>query len=326
MSGIGRREFFTLLGGAAVAWPLAASAQQGKLLRIGALVLTSADAQSLGRALREGLREFGYAEGQNFAFEFRSADGNTDRLPELAAELVRLPVDVIVATFTPCALAAKQATTTIPIVMAAVADPISAGLAQSLARPGGNITGFSNMAAETAGKSVELLRDMLPSLRRVAVLANPADPFTRQLLEQVHLAGRTAGIEIAPVAMARGPDDVEAAFAMMTQERAEAVVVQGIFFSKAVADLALKYRLPSASLLRQFAQAGGLMSYGADVFDIFRRCAGLIHRIVLQGTKPADLPVELPTKFELVLNLNTAKALGLDVPWFLQQRADEVIE
>jgi putative ABC transport system substrate-binding protein len=182
------------------------------------------------------------------------------------------------------------------------------------------------MAAETAGKSVELLRDMLPSLRRVAVLANPADPFTRQLLEQVHLAGRTAGIEIAPVAMARGPDDVEAAFAVMTQERAEAVVVQGIFFSKAVADLALKYRLPSASLLRQFAQAGGLMSYGADVSDIFRRCAGLIHRIVLQGTKPADLPVELPTKFELVLNLNTAKALGLDVPWFLQQRADEVIE
>jgi putative tryptophan/tyrosine transport system substrate-binding protein len=326
MSGIGRREFFTLLGGAGLAWPLAASAQQGKLLRIGALVLTSADAQSLGRALREGLRELGYAEGQNFAFEFRSADGNTDRLPELAAELVRLPVDVIVATFTPCALAAKQATTTIPIVMAAVADPISAGLAQSLARPGGNITGFSNMAAETAGKSVELLRDMLPSLRRVAVLANPADPFTRQLLEQVHLAGRTAGIEIAPVAMARGPDDVEAAFAMMTQERAEAVVVQGIFFSKAAADLALKYRLPSASLLRQFAQAGGLMSYGADVSDIFRRCAGLIHRIVLQGTKPADLPVELPTKFELVLNLNTAKALGLDVPWFLQQRADEVIE
>ena len=321
-----RREFITLLGGAAAAWPLAASAQQGKLLRIGALVLTSADAQSLGRALREGLRELGYAEGQNFAFEFRSADGNTDRLPELAAELVRLPVDVIVATFAPCALAAKQATTTIPIVMAAVADPISAGLAQSLARPGGNITGFSNMAAETAGKSVELLRDMLPSLRRVAVLANPADPFTRQLLEQVHLAGRTAGIEIAPVAMARGPDDVEAAFAVMMQERAEAVVVQGIFFSKAVADLALKYRLPSASLLRQFAQAGGLMSYGADVSDIFRRCAGLINRIVLQGTKPADLPVELPTKFELVLNLNTAKALGLDVPWFLQQRADEVIE
>ena len=320
-----RREFITLFGGAAAAWPLGAHGQ-GKFARIGALVLTSADAQSLARALREGLREFGYAEGQNFTFEFRSADGNVDRLPALAADLVRLPVDVIVATFTPCALAAKQATTTIPIVMVAVADPVGAGLVQSLARPGGNITGFSNMAAETAGKSVELLREMLPSLRRVAVLANPVDAFTRPLLEQVHLAGRTAGIEIAPVAMARGPDELDAAFATMTQERAEAVVVQGIFFSRTVADLAVKYRLPSASVLRQFAQAGGLMSYGADVPEIFRRSAVLVHRIVMQGTKPADLPVELPTKFELVINLKTAKSLGLDVPWFLQQRADEVIE
>ena len=319
-----RRAFIGLLGGAAVA-PLVANAQQGKLARIGALVLTSADAQSLAKALREGLREFGYAEGQNLVFEFRSADGNADRLPNLAAELVRLPVDVIVATFTPCALAAKQATTTVPIVMAAVADPVGSGLVQSLARPGGNITGFSNMAAEIAGKSVELLRDMLPSLKRVAVLANPLDPFTRPFLEQVNLAGRTIGIEIAPIAMARGPDEVEAAFALIAQERAQAVVVQGIFFSKTVADLALRHRLPSASVLRQFAQAGGLVSYGADVPDIFRRCAVVVHKI-LQGTKPADLPVELPTKFELVINLNTATSLGLDVPWFLQQRADEVIE
>jgi ABC-type uncharacterized transport system substrate-binding protein len=320
-----RREFMTLLGVAAASWPLAVRAQPAKFARIGALVLTNADAQSLGSALRGGLRELGYLEGQNFTFEFRSADGNADRLPELAAQLVGLPVDVIVATFTPCALAAKQATTTIPIVMAAVADPIGAGLVQSLARPGGNVTGFSNMAAETAGKSVELLRETLPSLRRVAVLANPADPFTRPLVEQVHLAGHTAGIEIAPVAMARGPDELDAAFATITQERAEAVVVQGIFFSRTVADLAIKYRLPGASVLRQFAQAGGLMSYGADVPDIFRRSAVLVHKI-LQGTKPSDLPVELPTKFELVINLKTAKALGLDVPWFLQQRADEVIE
>ena len=318
-----RREFIMMLGGAA-AWPLAAHAQ-GKSARVGVLALTSTDAQSLARALREGLREFGYAEGQNFTFEFRSADGNVDRLPALAADLVRLPVDVIVATFTPCALAAKQATTTIPIVMVAVADPVGAGLVQSLARPGGNITGFSNMGAETAGKSVELLREMLPQLRRVAVLANPVDPFTRPLLEQVHLAGRTTGIEIAPVAMARGSDELEAAFATMSQERAEAVVVQGIFFSGTVADLAVKYRLPSASVLRQFAQAGGLISYGADVSDIFRRSAVLVHKI-LQGTKPSDLPVELPTKFDLVVNLKTAKTLGLDVPWFLQQRADEVIE
>jgi putative tryptophan/tyrosine transport system substrate-binding protein len=324
-----RREFITLIGGAAAApsllRPLAAQAQQGKLARIGALVLTSADAQSLSKALREGLRELGYIEGQNLAFEFRSADANTERLPDLAADLVRLPVDVIVATFTPCALAAKRATTTIPIVMAAVADPVGSGLVQSLARPGGNITGFSNMAAETAGKSVELLRDVLPSLRRVAVLANPLDPFTRPLLQQVNLAGRTIGIEIAPIAMAQGPDEVEAAFALMTQERSQAVVVQGIFFSRTVADLALKHRLPSASVVRQFAQAGGLVSYGADVSDIFRRSAVLVHKI-LQGTKPADLPVELPTKFELVINLYTAKALGIDVPWFLQQRADEVIE
>jgi putative ABC transport system substrate-binding protein len=319
-----RRAFIAALGGAAVA-PLVANAQQGKLARIGALVLTSADAQSIAKALREGLREFGYAEGQNFVFEFRSADGNADRLPNLAAELVRLPVDVIIATFTPCALAAKQATTTVPIVMAAVADPVGSGLVQSLARPGGNITGFSNMAAETAGKSVELLRDMLPSLKRVAVLANPLDPFTRPFLEQVNLAGRTIGIEIAPIAMARGPDEVEAAFALIAQERSQAVVVQGIFFSRTVADLAVKHRLPSASVLRQFAQVGGLVSYGADVPDIFRRCAVVVHKI-LQGTKPADLPVELPTKFELVINLTTAKALGLDVPWFLQQRADEVIE
>jgi putative tryptophan/tyrosine transport system substrate-binding protein len=319
-----RREFIAALGGAAVA-PLVANAQQGKLTRIGALVLTSGDAQSLAKALREGLRELGYAEGQNLVFEFRSADGNADRLPNLAAELVRLPVDLIVATFTPCALAAKQATTTVPIVMAAVADPVGSGLVQSLARPGGNITGFSNMAAEIAGKSVELLRDMLPSLKRVAVLANPLDPFTRPFLEQVNLAGRTIGIEIAPIAMARGPDEVEAAFALIAQERSQAVVVQGIFFSKTVADLALRHRLPSASVLRQFAQAGGLVSYGADVPDIFRRCAVVVHKI-LQGTKPADLPVELPTKFELVINLNTATSLGLDVPWFLQQRADEVIE
>ena len=319
-----RREFITLFGGAA-AWPIVARGQERKFARIGALVLTSADAQSLAKALREGLREFGYAEGQNLAFEVRSADGNTDRLPELASELTRLPVDVIVATFTPCALAAKQAPTTIPVVMVAVADPVGAGLVQSLARPGGNITGFSNMGAETAGKSVELLREMLPSLRRVAVLANPVDPFTKPLLEQVHLAGRNTGIEIAPIAMARGSDELEAAFAAMSQERAEAVVVQGIFFSRAVADLAVKHRLPSASVLRQFAQAGGLISYGADVPDIFRRSAVLVHKI-LQGTKPSDLPVELPTKFDLVVNLKTAKALGLDVPWFLQQRADEVIE
>jgi putative ABC transport system substrate-binding protein len=206
-----------------------------------------------------------------------------------------------------------------------VADPIAVGLVASLARPGGNITGLSNMAAETAGKSVELFRDMLPSIGRVAALANPADPFTIPFLEQVRLAGQTAGIRIEPVAMARGSEEAEAAFATISQERAEAVVVQGIFFPKTIAELALKYRLPTASVVRQFAEVGGLISYGADIRDIYRRSATLVYRI-LRGTKPADLPVELPTRFELVLNMKTAKALGIDVPWFFQQRADEVIE
>jgi putative tryptophan/tyrosine transport system substrate-binding protein len=320
-----RREFITLLGGAAAAWPLAARAQQLKMAQIGVLVLTNADGQLLTRELRLGLRDLGYSEGRNFVFQLRSADGDAGRLPRLATELVSSQVDVIAATFTPCALAAKQATTSVPIVMAAVADPIAVGLVTSLARPGGNITGFSNMAAETAGKSVELFRDMLPSISRVAALANPADPFTTPFLEQVQRAGRTTGIRIEPVAMVRGPEEVEAAFATIAQHGAEAVVVQGIFFSKTIAELALKYRLPTASVVRQFAEAGGLLSYGADIRDMYRRSAILVHKI-LQGTKPSDLPVELPTRFELVLNMKTAKALGIDVPWFFQQRADEVIE
>jgi putative tryptophan/tyrosine transport system substrate-binding protein len=320
-----RREFITLVGGAAVAWPFAVRAQQARVPRIGVLALSNRDEKSFVTELREGLRELGFVDGQNFFLEPRSADGDASRLPTLAAELVHLKVDLITAIFTPCALAAKQATSSIPVVMISVGDPIGAGLVASFARPGGNITGLSNMAAETAGKSVEFFRDMLPSLRRVAVLANPVDPFTKSFLEQVHHAGRTAGVEIAPVAMARGPDEVDAAFAAMARDRADAVVVQGIFFSRTIADLAIKYRLPSASVLRSFVAEGGLMSYGADISDIFRRSAVVVHKI-LQGAKPGDLPVQQPTKFELVINLKTAKALGLDVPLFLQQRADEVIE
>ena len=318
-----RREFITLVGGAA-AWPLAARAQQSKIPRIGALVLTDEDGRAYGKELREGLRELGLVEGQNFALELHSADGKANRLPELAEELVRRKVDVIAAIFTPCALAARQATREIPI-FAIAGDPVGTGLVTNLARPGGNVTGLSNMGAETAGKTLELFRDMLPSLRRVAVLANPVDPFTRSLLEQVQLAGRTAGIEIAPVAMVRGLDEVETAFAAIARERADAVVVPGIFFANTVANLAIRYHLPSASVLRSFAEAGGLLSYGADIPHMYRRSAVFVHKI-LQGTKPADLPVEQPTKFELVINLKTAKAIGLDVPLFLQQRADEVIE
>jgi len=319
-----RREFITLLGGA-TAWSLSARAQQGRSARIGALVLTTADAESLGKELREGLRELGYVEGRNFTLELRSAEGSADRLPDLAAELVRLQVDVIVAAYSPCVQAAKRATTAIPIVMAAVADPVGTGLVQSLAQPGGNVTGFSNMGAETAAKDVELFRDMLPSLRRLAVLANPVDPFTKSFLEHVQVAGRSAGIEIAPVAMVQRLDQVEAAFADMAKAGSQALVLQAIFFARAIADLAIQYRLPSASVLRSYPLAGGLMSYGADIPHIFRRSAGVVHKI-LQGTKPADLPVEQPTKFALTINLRTAKAIGVPIQETFLLRADEVIE
>ena len=319
-----RRQLITLLGGAAATWPLAARAQQANVPRIGALVLTDEDGRAFAKELREGLREFGYREGQNYSLELRSADGKADRLGELAEELVRRKVDVIAAIFTPCALAARQATREVPIFVIA-GDPVGNGLVANLARPGGNVTGLSSMGSETAGKTLELFRDMLPSLRRVAVLANPVDPFSRSLLEQVQFAGRTAGIDIAPVVMVRGADEVEAAFTNIMKERADALVVPGIFFADTIANLAIKYRLPSASVLRSFVDAGGLLSYGADVPHMYRRSAAFVHKI-LQGTKPADLPVEQPTKFELVINLQTAKAIGVEVPLFLQQRADEVIE
>jgi ABC-type uncharacterized transport system substrate-binding protein len=318
-----RRDFITLLGGTVV-WPVAARAQQRKLPRIGALTLTNVDALSYGKELREGLRELGLVEGQSYAFESLSADGNAARLAELAAELVARKVDVIAAIFTPCALAAKQATREIPI-FAIAGDPIGTGLVTSLARPGANITGLSNMGAETAGKCVELLRDMVPSLRRAAVLANPVDPFTKSFVEQVQLAGRTAGIEIGPVAMVRGIDEVEAAFSAMTAERAGAVVVPAIFFPKTVADMAIKHRLPAASIVRAFADDGGLMTYGADIPHMYRRSAAFVHKFLL-GTKPADLPVEQPTKFELAINLKTAKAIGLAIPETFLLRADKVIE
>jgi len=324
ITAIRRREFITLLGGAAASWPIAPRAQQANVPRIGALVLTDEDGRAFAKELREGLREFGYREGQNYSLELRSADGKADRLGELAEDLVRRKVDVIAAIFTPCALAARQATREVPIFVIA-GDPVGNGLVANLARPGGNVTGLSNMGSETAGKTLELFRDMLPSLRRVAVLANPVDPFSRSLLEQVQFAGRTAGIDIAPVVMVRGADEVEAAFTNIMKERADALVVPGIFFADTIANLAIKYRLPSASVLRSFVDAGGLLSYGADVPHMYRRSAAFVHKI-LQGTKPADLPVEQPTKFELVINLQTAKAIGVEVPLFLQQRADEVIE
>jgi putative tryptophan/tyrosine transport system substrate-binding protein len=318
-----RREFISLLGGAA-AWPLAARAQQRKVHRIGALILGNADAESFRTEMREGLRKAGYVEGRDLIFDLRSAEGRIDLLPKIAAELVALKVDVIVAIYTPCGLAAQQATREIPIVVVS-GDPVGSGLVESLAQPGGNVTGVSLMSGELHGKIVELFHDMLPSVHRVAALGNDADPFRKPFLENVLLGGRTVGVEIAPVTMVRGFDQIDAVFADMKHKGAGAVVVQGSLATKNVAQLALRHRLPAASISRSFTEVGGLMSYGHNEPDSFRRAAFFVVKI-LQGSKPADMPVEQPTKFELVMNLKSGKTIGLTIPEAFLTRADEVIE
>jgi len=292
--------------------------------RIGALVIGNADAPSFLTELRKGLRDLGRIEGQNYAIELRSAEGQLGRLPQLAAELVGLKVDVIVALFTPCALAAKQATHEIPIVILS-GDPIVTGLVQSLSRPGANVTGLSQMGAETHAKCIELFRDMLPSARRIAVIANAADPvFAKSFLDQAHRAGSGTGSEIISITI-RGPDELEAGFATAVKEKADAVVYQASLPTKRAADLAIAHRLPAATIIRAFAEVGGLMAFGADAPSLNRRAATFVDKI-LRGEKPADIPVEQPTKFNLVINLKTAKTIGVTVPPTLIARADEVIE
>ncbi len=293
------------------------------MYRIGALLVGNADVQSFRKELREELHKSGYIEGQNLVFEIRSAEEKLDLLPKLAAELVSLKVDVIVALYTPCAIAAKQATHDIPIVILSV-DPIGTGLVPSLGRPGGNITGVSLMAAELFGKCVEIIRDMLPTVHRVGALGNAGDPFSKPFLEQVQLAGKSTGIEILPVTVSR-PGEIDDAFAAMNKESADAVVVQGSLSSKNTAELALKHHLPAVSVPRSFAELGGLMSYGLDGPDSFRRSANFVIKI-LQGANPAEMPVEQPAKFELVINLKTAKALGLTIPGSFLMRADQVVQ
>jgi putative ABC transport system substrate-binding protein len=319
-----RREFIALFGSAAVTipWPLAARAQQPKLAKIG--VLIPANPESFWDVFRDGLSDNGYIEGRNIQFEVRSADGRPGLLPELAAELVRLEVDMIVAHQTPAVTAASRATQRIPIVMAAAGDPVGTGLIASLARPGGNITGLSGTTTEMGGKVLELIREMLPSARRVAVLANAADPFTKPFLGQIQLGGQSLGIAIQ-VIMIGAAGEFDAAFAAMKNEGADAVIVQPSLARKRAVDLALKYHVPPISPIRQFPGEGGLMSYSASQHDLYRRAAVYVDRI-LKGARPADLPVEQPTKFELVINLKTAKALGIEVPPSLLLRADEVIE
>jgi putative tryptophan/tyrosine transport system substrate-binding protein len=316
-----RRALITLLGGAAAAWPLAARAQQQKLPRIG--VLLPANPEPFWSTFRQGLREHGYSEGQNIAFELRSADGKSDRLRALADELVRLKVDTLVASQTPAVTAARQATTEIPIVMAPAGDPVGTGLISSLARPGGNLTGLSATSAETGVKTLELIREVMPSTQRVAFLTSAADPFSRLLVELFENGGRKLGIAIQTIRV-RGVEEFEVAFAAMVNERADAVIVQGSLPRKPAIDLALKHRLPLIGV-NPFAREGGLMSYSTHQSEMYRRAAFYVDRI-LKGAKPADLPVEQPTRYELVVNLKTARALGLEIPPMLLARADEVIE
>ena len=319
-----RREFVLVLGGAAVMGPHAARAQQTKVPTIGVLVLGNPDPGPFLMALREALGKVGYTDGQNFRLEFRSAGGNAGALGDLAAELVRLKADIIVAWHTPAATAAKQATANIPIIMAGVGDAVATGLVASLARPGGNVTGNTSIAAEIMAKNVELIRETLPAARRVAVLANTVDPFSKPFLDQIELAARTLGIDIDRVMM-HPTEKAETHFEGMSRNKADAVIIQPTLLRRDVVELALKHQLPSFSMVSLFASSGGLMSYSAFAPDQWREVAIYVDKI-LKGSRPADLPVAQPTRFELVINLKTAKALGLTIPPPLLARADRVIE
>jgi ABC-type uncharacterized transport system substrate-binding protein len=326
-----RREFIAGIG-TTLAWPLAVWAQQpaGRVYRVGCLVIASREQQiHLLKAFEEGLRSLGYRVGENVVIEYRFANGEMERLPALAADLVRLGVDLIVTGFNPITVAAMTATTTIPIVMPSSVDPVSTGLVASLARPGGNVTGFAaDAGSEILGKRFELLKETLPNLSRLGILFNPDVALTRSRQTSMGETARALGLTLVPVE-ARGLDALEQAFAIMVRERAQAFVMQGdaVLFNYRgqIAEMALRNRLPAASLQRDYAEAGFLLSYGADIRDLYRRSAAFVDKI-FKGAKPADLPVEQPTKFELVVNLKTAKALGLTMPPTLLARADEVIE
>jgi len=293
--------------------------------RIGVLVFTPLG-KSVQDGFRQGFRDHGYIEGQNIVVEWRSAAGNTDRASAMAAELVRLKVNVIVAEFTPAVQAAKNSTHTIPIVMAPAGDLVAMGLVKSLARPGGNVTGVSNVAAELSGKRLELIRELLPTVTRVGLLIQGADPLDKAFVDETKTAASNAGIQlhVAPVPRAA---DLEAALSEMTRAGVGALIVPGYLTIPAqeVARSAQRHRLPSISLLSQFPEAGGLMSYGASSVDIRRRAIGYVDKI-LKGAKPADLPVEQPTDYELVINLKTAKTLGITIPPSMLLRADQVVE
>jgi putative ABC transport system substrate-binding protein len=325
-----RRMFIDRVAGGLLAALLASCAQaQSKVWRIGVLetVSTELNAANLN-ALRQGLRELGYVEGQNLIIEYRSADGRSERFADLAAELVGLKVDLLVTRGTPASLAAKRATQTIPVVMANAGEPVETGLVTSLARPGGNVTGLSSLTVRIEAKRLELLRELVPGATRIAALYNMSSPANPPQWKEIETAARSLGVK-PQLLDVRKPDDIEPAFDSATKERADGLIVgqEGLLQANrsVIVALAAKHRLPAIYRSMEFIEAGGLMAYGPSYPDLYRRAATYVGKI-FKGAKPGDLPVEQPTKFELIINLRTAKALGLTIPPPLLMRADEVIQ
>jgi putative tryptophan/tyrosine transport system substrate-binding protein len=324
-----RRDFISIFGSAAVAWPLAARAQQSaKLPTIGFLGPTtpSSESQHLA-AFVQRLRELGWVEGRDVTIEVRWAEGRDERYAQIANEFVRLKVDIILTHNTLPVLAAKQATSVIPIVFASAGDPVGTGIVASLGRPGGNMTGLSSQGTDTASKRLELLREVVPGLRRLAIIGNVGNPFSALEIGEVQVAARIMGLDFAVFEIRRAEDVVPAFEAFKNRAQALYVAPDSLLFANRIRIniLAVGGRLPTMCFNREYVDAGGLLSYGASFTDLFRRAAGYIDKI-LRGAKPADLPVEQPTKFDLVINLTTAKALGIELPPTLLARADEVIE
>ena len=326
-----RREFTTLVGGALVAWPLAVHAQQApKTRRIGYLSGGTETAQRpLLDAFRRGMHGLGYVEGSNFSIDARYSEGKFERLPSLAQELLNGNPDLLFVQSTPANLAAKAATQTVPIVMVGVADPLGVGLIANLARPGGNITGITNIGAELAGKRLEILKELLPAVSKVAVLLNPDDPIARLQMDSAKVVAQNLSVELEPVLEIRSANDLKSVFEAVVRARAGAALRMidplESALRKQTVEFAAEHQLPIIYPFREAVEFGGLVSYGTNLPDQFRQAATFVHKI-FNGTKPIDLPVEQPSRFELVINLKTAKALGITVPLILQQRADEVIE
>jgi putative tryptophan/tyrosine transport system substrate-binding protein len=328
-----RRRFIGTFAASMLVLPHAGIAQQaGRVYRIGFLGVASASAAVTLRrieAFRTGMRALGYVEGSNVIIDFRWAEGNADRLAELARDLIRLRVEVLVTQGSTSTRAAKAATSTIPIVMLAVGDAVGAGLVASLARPGGNVTGSTFLGQQIYAKQLELLKEAMPSVARVAVLMNPDNPANRPVLQGMEAVARGMKVVLTEID-ARGPAEFEGAFRAMGQHRVDALVVSADAIlttnARAIADLAVRHRLPATSAWSDFTESGGLLGYGPNIYDLYGRAAPRFVDNILRGAKPADLPVEQPTKFDLVINLKTAKVLGLTIPQSLLLRADEVIQ